>query len=74
MMTGLNPRDCVAAVRLSMRNDTASCSRHLPEDYTILNTSERVLRFIMSTAHRHTQWAGLLTASTPFNPQPDPTI
>lgn len=60
MMTGLNADDMVAATALVMsdRNDGSSRAR-LPDDYQIANTSERVVRFVLSTVHRHRQWAGL---------------
>ena len=30
-----------------------------PEDYLIDNCSQRAVNFILSTAHRHHQWAGI---------------
>lgn len=60
MMTGLDADDIVAAATLVMssRNNTAPDAR-LPDDYMITNSSERVLKFILSTARRHHQWAGI---------------
>ena len=63
IMTGLHARDVVAAVQVAMdsgyRRDGIS---HLtPEDYLIDNTSERTVKFILSTTHRHHQWEGLRT-------------
>lgn len=62
MMTGLHPGDVSAAVRVvrGEDNDGAGESR-APEDYQIANTSERAVRFILSTAHRSAAWAGLRT-------------
>lgn len=63
MMTGLDPGDVVLAVRLAREAAAAPDRERLqPEDYTITNTSERVVHFIVSTAHRHHQWAGIRTA------------
>lgn len=62
MMTGLNPDDVEAAVRdvMAKPNPPASPeSRALPADYAIDNTSDRAVRFIMSTARRHKSWSGL---------------
>ncbi|CAN7470431.1 UDP-N-acetylglucosamine 2-epimerase (non-hydrolyzing) [Terrabacter sp. LjRoot27] len=61
MMTGLSVDDCVAAVRVAMaslyRRD--GVSDITPDDYLIDNTSERTVRFILSTARRHHDWAGI---------------
>ncbi|MGQ0468128.1 MAG: non-hydrolyzing UDP-N-acetylglucosamine 2-epimerase [Sporichthyaceae bacterium] len=58
VMTGLDPRDVLAAVELTMRHQGAA-GWNLPADYAIADTSERVVRFLVSTARRHGQWAGL---------------
>lgn len=61
MMTGLHAQDCVAAVQVAMDSGyTREGVSHLtPDDYLIDNTSERTVKFILSTAHRHHQWAGI---------------
>ncbi len=62
VMTGLHPDDVVAAVRdvMSHRADPDIDRRAtLPDDYAIANTSDRVVRWIMSTARRHHAWAGI---------------
>lgn len=61
MMTGLNADDVVAAVRVAMdsRYERDGVSHLTPDDYLVTNTSERVVKFILSTAHRHHQWAGI---------------
>jgi len=61
MMTGLVPDDTAAAVRVMMGSSTRpnEDSRTLPEEYAIENTSDRAVRFIMSTARRHASWSGL---------------
>lgn len=60
MMTGLNADDVVAAVELTMATHHKSPSETVvPEDYCITNTSERTVKYILSTARRHHQWAGV---------------
>ncbi|GGK83624.1 UDP-N-acetyl glucosamine 2-epimerase [Ornithinimicrobium pekingense] len=58
IMTGLNPDDVVRAIY-----DVTTGGEHSPGDvpagYEILNTSTRVVRFILSTANRHASWAGI---------------
>ena len=61
MMTGLNAQDVVMAVRLAIATaSTHGGVGHLtPDDYLISNTSERTVKFILSTAKRHHAWAGI---------------
>ena len=61
IMTGLDPANVVEAVTVAIAaGRTRSGVGHLtPEDYLIDNTSERVVNFIVSTARRHHQWAGI---------------
>ena len=61
MMTGLDPDDVVAAVQLLLTSAAPArgLSRVTPADYAIDNTSDRTVRFIMSTARRHRAWSGL---------------
>ena len=61
MMTGLHADDVVAAVQVAIDSGyTRDGVNHLtPDDYLIDNTSERTVKFILSTAHRHHQWAGI---------------
>ena len=63
LMTGLHGEDAVAAVGVAMKaGHTRGGISHLtPEDYLIDNTSERAVNFILSTARRHHQWAGIRT-------------
>lgn len=60
LMTGLEPANVVLAVQLAMRGGPGTTAR-VPDDYRIENTSERVVNFIVSTAHRHHAWAGIRT-------------
>ncbi|MGW3546357.1 non-hydrolyzing UDP-N-acetylglucosamine 2-epimerase [Janibacter hoylei] len=61
MMTGLDARDVTAAVQVAMQSGyTREGVSHLtPDDYLVANTSERTVKFILSTAHRHRQWDGI---------------
>lgn len=61
MMTGLNADDMVAAVKVAMASgyQRDGVSYRTPHDYLIDNTSERAVKFILSTARRHGQWAGI---------------
>jgi UDP-N-acetylglucosamine 2-epimerase len=57
MMTGLDPDDVERAVRVAL--DDGPVTSSMPAGYEIDDTSNRVVRFILSTAGRHHQWAGI---------------
>ncbi|GGD07166.1 non-hydrolyzing UDP-N-acetylglucosamine 2-epimerase [Nocardioides daphniae] len=57
IMTGLDRDDVVRGVGIAMADGTVVSSH--PAGYEINDTSNRVVRFISSTAGRHSQWAGL---------------
>nr|WP_232211647.1 UDP-N-acetylglucosamine 2-epimerase (non-hydrolyzing) [Nocardioides sp. CF8] len=57
MMTGLNAVDVVRAVAVAMADGVISST--IPAGYEITDTSARTVRFILSTATRHHQWAGI---------------
>ena len=57
IMTGLDVDDVVRGVGIAMANGPVVSSH--PAGYEINDTSNRVLRFISSTAGRHHQWAGI---------------
>ena len=61
VMTGLHAEDMVTAVRVAMDAgyQRQGVSDITPEDYLIDNCSQRAVNFILSTAHRHHQWAGI---------------
>jgi UDP-N-acetylglucosamine 2-epimerase (non-hydrolysing) len=60
VMTGLHAGDVVEAIRLLRSEpDARRAPREIPAEYQIANTSERAVRFIMSTARRHAGWAGI---------------
>jgi UDP-N-acetylglucosamine 2-epimerase (non-hydrolysing) len=58
IMTGLDARDVVAAVEVARAGAGAD---RTPDDYRIADTSDRTVRFILSTARRHAAWSGLRT-------------
>nr|WP_313314771.1 UDP-N-acetylglucosamine 2-epimerase (non-hydrolyzing) [Dietzia maris] len=61
IMTGLNKLDVLSAIEIAMDSSPRGRGPGIltPEDYLISNTSERVVKFVLSTAHRHHQWAGI---------------
>lgn len=61
VMTGLDRDDVVTAVTAVMRDFDPDHRDPLPAGYEIANTSARTHRFILSTAGRHHQWAGIRT-------------
>jgi UDP-N-acetyl-L-fucosamine synthase len=58
VMTGLDRSDVKAAVGVIMEEFDAALLQ-MPAGYEIWNTSQRVVRFILSTAGRHHDWTGL---------------
>ncbi len=58
VMTGLDPADVVVNVAEVMAN-RAERAATVPTDYLVTNTSTRVVRFILSTAHRRDFWSGI---------------
>lgn len=61
VMTGLETDNLVGAIRLVRSGSPGGRLSPvlLPADYRVENTSERVIRFVLSTAGRHRSWAGL---------------
>lgn len=57
VMTGLDPDDVERAVRIAL--DDGPVTSSVPAGYEIGDTSNRVVRFIASTAPRHHTWAGI---------------
>ena len=56
LMVDLDPERVVAGVSIAMARDSEGS---VPIDYTVTNTSERVVNFILSTAGQHKLWSGL---------------
>ena len=55
-MTDLDPAVVVPGIRFAIQRGAAP---EVPVDYQVVNTSERVVNFILSTAPQHRFWAGL---------------
>lgn len=62
IMTGLDSESVVEAVGVRTA-DSLAMGASLPQDYSYANTSERAVRFILSTWRRHAAWSGLRSAS-----------
>ena len=57
IMTGLDSCDVEQAVALAV--DQGPVNSSMPAGYEINDTSNRVVRFVLSTARRHAGWAGI---------------
>ena len=60
IMTGLDADNVVEAVRITI--DDGPVTSSTPAGYEITDTSNRVVRFILSTFKQHEQWAGIRRA------------
>lgn len=60
IMTGLDSDDVLNAVSL-ITSDSGRLLSSPPIEYMVDNSSSRTVRFILSTARRHHQWAGIRT-------------
>jgi len=58
VMTGLKSDNVIEGLKEVISNPPKS-DRTLPEGYEVQNFAERVVRFILSTASRHHEWAGI---------------
>jgi UDP-N-acetylglucosamine 2-epimerase (non-hydrolysing) len=62
VMTGLKSENVIAGIRAVTELgglEKADASRVLPAGYEVVDFSNRVLRFILSTVKRHHDWAGI---------------
>lgn len=57
IMTGLDPDSVVRGVATAVEDGAIRSS--LPSGYEVTDTSNRVIRFMISTAGRHHDWAGI---------------
>jgi UDP-N-acetylglucosamine 2-epimerase (non-hydrolysing) len=58
VMTGLKRDNVIAGLKEVIANPPKA-DRTLPEGYEVQNFAERVVRFMLSTASRHHEWAGI---------------
>ena len=58
VMTGLKSDNVITGLKEVIANPPKA-DRTLPEGYEVQNFAERVVRFILSTASRHHEWAGI---------------
>lgn len=56
VMSGTNPNYVIQAIDMVLKSNN---SQNIPMEYTITNTSSRVLNFIASTVHQHKFWNSL---------------
>ena len=63
MMTGLDPDDVQRAVTIAIADGAVTSST--PAGYEVADTSNRVVRFIVSTAPRLHDWAGIRSERKP---------
>ncbi len=61
IMTGLDAHDVVEAVNVTMasKSPLRGITTATPADYLIVNASDRAVKFILSTARRSADWAGI---------------
>jgi UDP-N-acetylglucosamine 2-epimerase (non-hydrolysing) len=62
VMTGLKPANIIAGIRAVIATHSAdpdSLKITLPSGYDVPDFSTRVLKFVLSTATRHHEWAGV---------------
>jgi hypothetical protein len=59
-MTGLEADDVLRATKAVMRRPAGidASRRLIPDEYTVVNASERAVNFILSTVGRLDQWTG----------------
>jgi UDP-N-acetyl-L-fucosamine synthase len=62
LMTGLDPSGVVEAVSAAV--DAGPHRITCPPEYTVRDTSSRVVNFILSTVRRHRHWAGIRAGAT----------
>jgi UDP-N-acetylglucosamine 2-epimerase (non-hydrolysing) len=56
VMTGLDPETIMAAIKLQTSRDIKDATYHLPREYEITNTSQRVVKLILGTAKLSHIW------------------
>lgn len=60
ILTGFDPEVVLASVSLSIQEQASMPYQRIAEDYTITNTSWRVLKLIMGNTKLSNRWWGIL--------------
>lgn len=63
LMTGLNSDDILSSIGVAMEQSQNLLPPSIPSGYEIGDASRRTVNFILSTARRHAQWAGVRGAT-----------
>ncbi len=61
ILTGFDPQIVLDSIRLTISELEKGSYTHIPEDYSITNTSWRVLKLIMGNARLSNRWHGINT-------------
>jgi UDP-N-acetylglucosamine 2-epimerase (non-hydrolysing) len=56
MITGLDPMTLISSLKMELSNESTSST---PEGYSPVDFSDRVLKFLFSTASKHKSWKNL---------------
>jgi len=56
MITGLDPMTLISSLKMELSNESTSST---PEGYSPVDVSDRVLKFLFSTASKHKSWKNL---------------
>jgi len=59
ILTGIDIENILSSVHLAIQEKQLSCKNSIPIDYTIENTSWRVLKLILGTAKLSNKWSGI---------------
>jgi len=59
IMTGLDPRSVLEGIAMTLHFAKSDSGTTVPHEYAVTNTSERVCKFLLSTARRHFEWSGI---------------
>jgi UDP-N-acetylglucosamine 2-epimerase (non-hydrolysing) len=59
IITGLDPDTVVAAVDRAISDFRSGHLPPVPQDYTVTNTAQRVVRLVLGTAKLNARWHGL---------------
>ena len=60
ILTGFNPENVLASIKLAMHEHNSGIKKHIPADYQIPDTSWRVLKLIQSLSSLSNKWHGIV--------------